>query len=100
MKEIKLIPDSPLHNYVDVSVMDFPDGSDKPCRKRCKVTVEFAEYDVAQLKKKGLNYKEAVKYYEDWLYNVVRVNLAQDWNCVEGRDDVMKIVKEKILQYF
>lgn len=100
MKEIKLIPEKPFHNYVDVAVMDFPDGTDKPPRKRCKVTVEFAEYDVEQLKKRGLDYEGAVSYYNDWLYNVIRVNLAQDWKCIEGYEEVMKIVKEKISAYF
>lgn len=100
MKDIKLIPDEPFHNYVDIAVMDFPGGMDNPPRKRCKVTVEFAEYDVEQLKKKGFNRQDAMKYYEDWLYNVVKANLAQDWKCVEGYGDVMRIIDEKISAYY
>ena len=100
MKEIKLIPDKPFHNYVEVAVMDFPNGADKEARKRCKVTVEFAEYDVEQLKKRGLDYEEAVKYYEEWLYGVVKANLAQDWKCSGGLDEVMTIIKEKISAYY
>lgn len=28
IKEIKLAPEPPLYNYVDVAVMDFPNGRD------------------------------------------------------------------------
>ena len=100
MKEIKLILDAPFHNYVDVAVMDFPEGKDVPCRRRCKITVEFAEYDVKQLINKGLDYNDIVKRYEKWIYDVVKANLAQDWKCTGGYDDVMKIIKEKISAYF
>ena len=82
MKEIKLILDAPFHNYVDVAVMD------------------FAEYDVKQLINKGLDYNDIVKRYEKWIYDVVKANLAQDWKCTGGYDDVMKIIKEKISAYF
>ena len=100
MKEIKLIPDKPFHNYVDVAVMDFPDGLDKEPRKRCKVTVEFAEFEVEQLKKRGLDFEGAMKYYEDWLYNVIRVHLAQEWKCIDGWDTVIGIIKEKVFKYY
>ena len=56
MKEIRLIPDEPLHNYVEISVIDFPAGRDEEPRRRCKVKVEFAKVDVEQLKKRGLGY--------------------------------------------
>lgn len=100
MKKIKLIPDSPFHNYADVVVADFPDGEDRPWRKRCKVTVEFSEYDIEQLKQKGLDFEGAVEHYKAWLYNVVKANLAQDWECADGFDDVMKIIKDKISLYY
>lgn len=100
MKDIKLIPDHPFHNYVDVAVMDFPDGPEGDMRQRCKVKIEFAEYDVNQLKKRGLDFKGAMNYYDDWLYNVIKFHLAQDWKCVEGMDQVKKIIKEKVWQYY
>lgn len=54
IKEIKLTPEPPLYNYVDIAVMDFPNGRDGHPRTRCKVTVQFGDYDIDQLKKQGL----------------------------------------------
>ena len=100
MKEIKLLPDKPFFNSVDVAVMDFPNGLEAEPRKRCKITVEYAKVDVEQLKKRGLSFDEAMEYYEEWLYKVVKVRIAQDWTCVGGHDEVMAIIKEKVGQYY
>lgn len=100
MKEIKLVPDKPFFNSVDIAVMDYPNGQDAEPRKRCKVTIEYAKVDVEQLKKRGLSFDEAMEYYKDWLYKVVKVHISQDWKCVEGYDSVIKIVEEKVRQYY
>lgn len=100
MKKIKLIPDEPFHNYVEISVMDFPDGKNKEPRRRCKVKAEFARYDVEQLKAKGLGYDEAIDAYRKWLYDVIKFHLAQDWECDDGYDQVMNIIKEKVAAYY
>lgn len=96
IKEIKLAPEPPLYNYVDIAVMDFPNGRDGHPRTRCKVTAQFGDYDIDQLKKQGLDYEGAVNYYEDWLYRIIKLNLAQDWTCVEGWDQVMGIIEKKL----
>ncbi len=57
MKQIKLVPDPPFYNSVDVAVLDFPAGLDDPPRRRCKITVEFAEVDVRQLQARGLDHE-------------------------------------------
>ncbi len=100
MKEIKLVPDKPFFNSVDVAVMDFPNGSNEEPRRRCKVTIEYAKVDVEQLKRRGLSFDEAMEYYKDWLYKVVKVHISQDWICVAGYEDVMAIVQEKVGQYY
>ena len=97
MKEIKLKPEPPFPYKVEVAVMDFTDAGE---RQRCTITVEFAPGDVKELQKRGMDFREAVKYYEGWIYGVVRYHLAQDWNCVEGWDEVMDIVKNRISKYF
>lgn len=100
MKQIKLLPDAPFHNKVDVAVIDFPDGLDGRQRQRCKVTVEFAEFDVKQLQKRGLDFDGAMDYYRDWLYNVVRYHIASDWEAVEGYDAVFDIIRQKVGAYY
>ena len=54
MKQIRLVPDPPFYNSVDIAVLDFPAGLDGAARRRCKITVEFAEVDVRQLQARGL----------------------------------------------
>lgn len=100
MKEIKLIPDKPFHNSVDVAVMDFPGGLEGEPRKRCKITAEFAECDVEQLKQRGLDFEQAMDYYREWLYGVVKVHISQDWECVGGWEEVIEIIKEKVSAYY
>lgn len=100
MKEIRLEPQAPLHNYVEIAVQDFPHGSEGEPRTRCKVTAEFAAFDVQQLQKRGLDYEAAIKYYENWLYEVIKMNLAQDWTCIGGWDEVMNIIKDKVAAYY
>ena len=100
MKEIKLKPDKPFYNSVDVAVMDFPKGRDAEPRQRCKITVDFSQFDVKQLQKRGLNYDGAMDYYRDWLYNVVRYHIASDWEAVDGYDKVFDIIREKVQAYY
>lgn len=100
MKEITLIPDAPLYNYVDVAVMDYPKGvEDGTLRQRCKVKIEFAKYDVEQLQKRGMNLEQAMDYYKDYLYQVVKVHIASDWTCIEGWDEVMAITRENVARF-
>lgn len=97
MKEIKLVPDAPFTHKADVAVMDFVDGKE---RQRCKITVEYSQFDIGQLWKNGLDYEAAIDWYEKRIYNVVKYHISQDWQCVGGLDDVMNIVKEKVKEYY
>ena len=100
MQEIKLKADKPFHNNVDVAIIDFPDGFSGEERQRCKVQVDFSESAVRQLQKKGMNKEEILKHYEEWLYNVVKIHLATDWEPVSGYDEVMAIILEHVDLYF
>ena len=100
MKEIKLKPDKPFYNSVDVAIMDFPKGRDEEPRKRCKISVDFSEFDVKQLQKRGLDFDGAMEYYKDWLYHVVRYHIASDWECVGGYEEVFDIIRQRVGAYY
>lgn len=100
MKEIKLKPDKPFYNSVDVAVLDFPKGRDAEPRQRCRICVAFSQFDVNQLQKRGMDFEKAMDYYEDWLYKIVKLNIASDWICVEGYDQVMDIIKENVKRFY
>ena len=98
MKKIKLKMDPPTYNSVDVGVIDYLDDGRE--RLRLKVNVEFAKYDVEQLQKKGMSIDQAMDYYKDWLYNTVKVNLAQDWECTEGLEEVLAFIREMVARFY
>lgn len=97
MHKIKLVPDSPFYNNCDLTVYDVTGEKEK---KRCKITVEYAEVDVRQLKEKGLDYEGALSHYKDWIYNVVKHYIADDWECSEGMDEIMEIIRSHVRPYF
>ena len=100
MKEIKLVSDLIFSSRMEISIIDFPDNEKCKERERCRVSLEYAKSDVDELIKKGLDLDRAIEYYKDWLYNVVKVNIAQDWIPIEGYDEVFNIVEEHIKEYF
>lgn len=97
MHKIKLVPDKPFYNRCDVTVYDVTGEKEK---KRCKIAVEYAEVDVRQLKDQDMDFEAAMTYYREWIYKVVRHYIADDWQCTEGMDEIMKIVEEHITKYF
>ena len=96
MKEILLRPQIPYFNYVDVDVLDFPKGPDGEPRKRMTITVDYGKFDVDQLKKQGMDLKAAMEYYRDWIYQLVRVRLLDEWTAVGGLDETLSIVRSHI----
>lgn len=100
-KEILLKPSVPFQHYVEVAVIDFPKGrEDGTERQRCKVRVEFGRADVAQLKSQGMDMEAAMEHYRDYLYYIVKRNIASDWTAVSGLEEVMRITEEHIAPYF
>ena len=98
IKQIKLFPLPPLYNYMEISVIDFPKPDTE--RERCKVTCEFARFDVEQLKQQGLEFKEAISHYEKWLYDTIKVHIASDWECVDGYDEVMSLISQNVKRFY
>lgn len=97
MHKIKLVPDKPFYNRCDITVYDVTGEKEK---KRCKISAEYAEVDVRQLKQQGMDYEAAKQHYREWIYKVVRHYIADDWECTEGMDEIMRIIDEHIAQYF
>ena len=100
MKEIKLVPDFIFSSRMEISVIDFPDGEKCKERERLRVSLEYAESDIRELIKKGLDLDRTMEYYREWLYDIIKVNIAQDWIPIEGYDEVFNIVEEHIKKYF
>lgn len=100
MIKIKMSADKPFYNNVDVKIFDFPNGIDEEPRKRCTITVEFAEADVENLKRRGMSFDEAIKYYEEWIDSTLKRYLSQEWECLSGYEAVIDIVKEKVARFY
>ena len=99
MKQIRLVPALELGNKLNVDVMDFPDGpagEDVPCRKRCGITLEYAPRDIRDLEGRGMDREAMLDYYRQRIYDLVKVNISQDWECCGGMEEVMSIVEKHI----
>lgn len=97
MHKIRLEPDVAFFNYLPITVYDMTSGTP---RKRCKIRAEFAKVDVEKLIKRGLNFEGAMAHYEDWLYNIVKIYIADDWEYESGREEVMKIIGDHVRPYY
>lgn len=98
MHQMRLVPDPPFYNSCDVTVYHVrEDGTEK---KRCKITVEYGEYDIRQLQERGCDYEAALTYFEDRIYNTVKLYIADDWEYAGGYDEIMAIIEGHIRKYF
>ena len=101
MKEIRLIPALELGNKLNVDVLDFPEGNagpDAKTRKRCGITVDYGPRDIRQLAEQGLDQEGMLAFYRQRIYDLVKINISQDWECESGMDDVMRIVRKHLPQ--
>lgn len=96
MKEIRLVPAMEYEHKLDVDVMDFPEGRDTKARKRCGITLDYGWRDIAALDEKGLDLDAKLSHYEDRIYELVKINIAQDWTCVGGMDEIREILKKHL----
>lgn len=97
MHKIRLTPDVAFFNYLPITVYDMTSGEP---RKRCKIRAEFAKVDVENLKAKGMNFEQAMDHYRDWLYNVIKIYIADDWQYESGEAEVMGIIAEHVKPYY
>lgn len=101
LKKIRLIPDQPFYNNVEVAICDFG-GKDGALRKRGKITVDYSSYDIKQLKSRGYStLEEAMDYYRKWIYDTTRYFLLYDLEMEEEEwKTILDIIREKIQQYY
>ncbi len=116
MKELLLLPGPALSNRMEITVMDFPNGSPDLlskdggdinvdelipiARKRCKITVEYGRPDVISLKGQGMDLDKAMEYYHTYINDLVRFHILAEWTAIWGMEESLAIIKERILPYF
>ena len=100
MKDILLKPQAPYFNHLEVDVMDFPGGPDSDPRKRMTVTIEYAKFDVDQIRRDHPDLESVMQYYNEWLYSLVRARLLDDLTVVGGLEETMAIVRDHIKDFF
>lgn len=99
MKKVLLIPALELGNKLNVNVMDFPEGDPADpakARKRCGITVDYSARDIKQLEEQGMDRSAMMEYYRKRIYDLVKLNIAQDWECTGGMEDVLAIVEKHL----
>ncbi len=96
MKEIELRPAMEYAHKLDVDVIDFPDGEKTKARKRCGITLDYGWRDVAELQRQELDMEGMLACYRQRIYDLVKVNISQDWTCTGGMDETLAIVEKHI----
>ena len=96
MKEIELIPSMEYEHKLEVDVMDFPQGTDAKARKRCGITVDYGWRDIEALDEAGLNLDARISHYEKKIYELVKLNIAQDWACIGGMDEIRESLRRRL----
>lgn len=100
LKTICLKPDQPFYNNVDLAICDYG-GPKGALRTRGKITVDYAESDINQLKEQGIDtLDKALDYYKDKIYNTVRRYLLIDFQPEGGWEPLLNLIREKIAQYY
>ena len=97
MRKIILKPDQPFYNSCDIAIIDVTEGSEK---KRGKLTVEYGKVDVQALIDQGMDMDKAMEHYRSAIDANVRYYICGDWECADGYDQSMAIVREHISPYF
>ena len=65
-------------------------------RKRCGITLEYAPRDIRDLEGRGMDRQAMLDYYRQRIYDLVRINISQDWACAGGMEEVMAIVEKHL----
>lgn len=98
MKQLILKPEKPFSYYVDVKVVDVINNNE---RQRFKITIDFTEDDINNLKKEGLDFNGVIKHYNDYIYDIVKLNLGtKDIEFTDGLEETLKLIERKIEKYF
>jgi len=93
MHRIRLVPDKAFYNKCEVDVYDVTSGSEK---KRCRIDVEYSVVDVKKFKEQDMDRAAVMEYYRQWIYDVVKHYILDDWECTEGMEQVLSIVDSHI----
>ena len=93
MRKIKLLPDQPFFNNVDVKIMDVTEEKKKV---RATITLEFARVDLEIFFQKEMAPEEILEEYRKRINQLLRYYLLSDFEIVEGLEEILNIVKERI----
>ena len=97
MRSIKLVLGKPFPSYIELSIVDVTEGTE---RRRAGITADYSEVDIKPLVKNGLTLDEAVQSYDEWLNKTLRRYLLDECEIISGHDEFLKIVRESITKYF
>ncbi|MEG0829767.1 MAG: hypothetical protein RSD88_04355 [Anaerovoracaceae bacterium] len=97
MRKIKVVTDKPFHNNCHITIYDVTEDIEK---KRCKILVDYAEYDIRQLISQGHDYESTIIYFKEWIYKTVRRYICDEWEYESGQKEIMTIIADHIRPYF
>ena len=101
MRKIRLEPVLEFGSRCDFAVIDVTDDpSSASGKKRGTITIDYSPADVRQLIAEGKDLAKALEYYNSRIYDLVRYYITSEWECVQGYDEAMSIIRSHIEKYF
>ena len=101
MRKIKLEPVLEFGNKCDFAIIDVTEsGGAAGGKKRGTITIDYALADVRQLVAEGKDLNGALAYYHDRIYSLVKYYISGDWECVQGYEEAMDIIRRHIEPHF
>ncbi len=97
MKKIKLVMERPFPTNVDIHIIDVTEGKE---RRRGGLTAEYAKIDLKPVLDRGGSLEDAIQDYDDWLHRTLRRYLLDECEIVEGREELLQIIRERIGKFF
>jgi len=69
-------------------------------RKRMTIDVDYSAYDISGLKDQCPTIDDALEYYKEYIYKLVRIRILDDWHAESGLDEALDTIREKIAKYY
>lgn len=69
-------------------------------RKRMTIDVDYGAYDISEIKGECPTLDDALEYYNEYIYKLVRRRILDDWHAESGLQEVLDTIREKIAKYY
>lgn len=94
MRKIRLEKLLEFGSRADFAIIDV---TEEPGKKRGTITIDYAPADIEELKKRGLDLKAMIDYYESRIYDLVKYYISGDWEDAGSLEGALEVVRRHLI---